>query len=111
MESLDWRKLLDSVNTALTVIKTVADTPGVNVLPYAALVSSAIGVIQLGIGAGLNVVPYVDALKETFQGGVPTQAQMDALDAKIRELEDKVQAAPPPAEAGEPSGEEDEDTA
>lgn len=95
-------EILDAVDTALTVIKSVADTPGVNVLPYAALVSSAVSAIKLGIGAGRNVVPYVNALKDTFSGGTPTQAQMDALDVKIKELEAQVQAPPPPADEGEP---------
>jgi hypothetical protein len=99
---MDTEQVLDAIDTALNVIKTVANTPGVNVLPYAALVSSAVSAIQLGIGAGRNVLPYVEALKNTFSGGVPTQADMDALDAKIKELEAQVQAAPPPADEGEP---------
>jgi len=48
------------------------------------------------------VLPYVTAIKDTFSGGVPTQAQLNDLDVKIMELEAMVDAPLPPKEDGEP---------
>ena len=98
----DIKQLLDTFNTVAGVIKTVAETPGVNMLPYASTVSSAISALQAGLNAGANILPYVTAIKDTFSGGVPSQEQLDALDAKIAELEALVDAPLPPAEPGEP---------
>lgn len=98
----DIKQLLDTFNTVTGVIKTIAETPGVNMLPYASTVSAAIGGLQAAVNAGVNIVPYVTAIKDTFSGGVPTQEQLDALDAKIAELEALVDAPLPPKEAGEP---------
>jgi len=99
---MDTEKILGAIIGALDTIKMLADTPGVNLIPYATIVSAAAGAIKAGIAAGVNVAPYVDAIKKTFDGDQPTQAEMDALDAKISDLEAKVQAAPPPADVGEP---------
>lgn len=96
-------QVLDAVSAALTVIKTVSQTPGVNVLPYATTVSAAVGAIQAAISAGKDIAPYVTAISDTFTGTVPTQAQLDALDAKIAELESLVDAPLPPQENGEPA--------
>lgn len=97
--------VLTAVDTALTVIKTIAETPGVNMLPYAGLVSSAITAIQAAERLSINIAPYVIALKDTFSGGVPSQADMDALDQKIALLNAEINAALPPAEPGEPADE------
>ena len=94
--------VLSSVNTALGVIKTVAETPGVNLLPYASVVSSAISAIQTAEEIGINIAPYVMALKDTFSGGVPTQEEMDALDNKIALLNAEIDAPLPDPEPGEP---------
>lgn len=93
--------VLSAVNTALGVIKTIAATPGVNLLPYASVVSSAISAIQAAEEIGTNIAPYVIALKNTFSGGVPTQADMDALDAKIALLNAEIDQALPDPESGE----------
>jgi hypothetical protein len=99
----DLQKILSALNTALGVLKTVAETPGVNMLPYASTVSSAVRAIQAGVSAGANVMPFVDALAATFtQDKVPTEAELAALDAKIEELEAKVNAPLPEKEADEP---------
>lgn len=98
----DLQKILSALNSALAVVKTVAETPGVNLLPYASTVSSAISAIQAGVSAGANVMPFVEALAATFtQDKVPTQAELDALDAKIDELRSKLHAPLPPREDGE----------
>lgn len=98
----DLKQVLDAVNTALGVIKTVAETPGVNMIPYATTISSAISALQAAYLAGQNITPYIVAIKDTFTGGVPTQDKLDALDAKIAELEAKADAPLPPKEDGEP---------
>ncbi len=99
--SIDLNQILTAVNAALNVIKTVANTPGVNIIPYAAAVSSAISAIQTAEAIGMNIAPYVTAIADTFSGGVPTQEQLDALNAKITDLETQVQAPLPPKEEGE----------
>lgn len=98
---MDIKGILDAVSTALGVIKGIADTPGVNLIPYVSTVSSAIGVIQLAVGQGKNVVDLVTSLKSTFAGGVPTQAQLDALDARIAAARAKLHAPLPAKEEGE----------
>lgn len=97
----DLKQVLDAVNSALSMIKTIADTPGASVIPYVSTISSAISVIQAAEAAGENILPYVTAIKDTFTGTVPTQADLDALNAKIDELRAKVQAPLPPPEEGE----------
>jgi hypothetical protein len=95
-------QVLDAVDAALGVLKSLADTPGINMLPYVSTVSAAIGAVKAGVAAGKNVMPYVEAIKETFEGGVPSQEKLSALDAKIAELEAEVDATLPAKEAGEP---------
>jgi hypothetical protein len=94
--------VLTAVDTALGVLKNVASLPGVNLLPYASIVSSAISAIQAAEKLGVNIYPYVIALKNTFSGGVPTQAAMDALDAKIVMLNAEIDAALPDKDPDEP---------
>lgn len=99
--SLD--EVLTTVNGVLTVLKTVADTPGVNMLPYAAVASTAIGALQAALTAGRNIAPYVQAIAGTFGDGskVPTPEEIAALDDKIAELEAEVQEPLPAPEEGE----------
>lgn len=97
-------QVLTTVNGVLTVLKTVADTPGVNLLPYAAVASTAIGALQAALSAGRNIAPYVEAIASTFGDGskVPTEDEVKALDLRIAELEAEVQKPLPSAEEGEP---------
>lgn len=97
----DLTQVLSAIDGAMTVIKTVAETPGVNMIPYAATVSSAISALQAAESAGRDIAPFVKAISDTFSGGVPTQNQLDALDVKITELEVLVDAPLPPKEDGE----------
>jgi hypothetical protein len=95
-------QVLDAINGALSVIKAVANTPGLNVIPYAATISSAISAIQAAESLGMNILPYITAIKDTFSpGNTPSAADVAALDAKIAELEIEVAAALPPKEDGE----------
>lgn len=97
----DWKAALDVITTALGIIKTAGNTPGINLIPYVGTVATAASVLQAGIQAGLNITPYITAISNTFFGGLPTEAERAALDVKIAELEAKVDAPPPPKEEGE----------
>lgn len=98
---MDFKSLLDAFSNVANVIKTIADTPGVNLLPYATTVSSAVSAIQLGLKLGENVSTHITALKDTFADGVPSQDKLDALDAKIAALRAKIHAPMPAKEDGE----------
>lgn len=98
----DLKQILEAVNLALGVVKTVAETPGVNVLPYATTVSAAVTALQAAFTAGKNITPYIEAIKDTFGGGVPSEEKRAALDARIAELEAAADAPLPPKEEGEP---------
>lgn len=97
-------KVLTTVDGVLTVLQTIANTPGVSMIPYVAVASSAISALKLAVSAGRNVAPYVEAIAGTFGDGsrVPTEEEVAALDLKIAELEADVQKPLPPAEEGEP---------
>jgi len=95
-------QVLDAVNSAMTVLRTIANTPGVNALPYVSTISAALGALQAAANAGRNIAPYVVAISNTFTGVVPTEEQLVALDAKILELDAAVDAPLPNKEEGEP---------
>jgi hypothetical protein len=97
----NWQQAFSVINTALGVISAAGNTPGVNLIPYVSTVASAAAAIQTGLNAAVNVAPYVEAISDTFSGGLPSASQLSALDAKIAELEAKVDAPLPPKEDGE----------
>jgi hypothetical protein len=98
---MDFKALLNAFDNVAGVIKTIADTPGVNLIPYASTVSSAVSAIQAAVKVGENVAPLVTALTNTFDDGIPTQDQLDALNARIAALRSKIHAPLPPKEDGE----------
>lgn len=99
----DIKQILEAVDSAMTTIKSIADTPGVNLLPYVSTLSSVIGGVHVAYTAGKNIEPYITAIKDTYTvPGSPTPADVASLDARIAALEAKVQALLPPAEEGEP---------
>lgn len=98
----DVRSVLDAISSALSVVQTVANTPGVNMIPYVSTVSGAISALQFAYKAGINITDHVAAIKDTFEDGVPTQEQLDALDTKIAELRAELHAPLPEKEDGEP---------
>lgn len=103
MATAIWKQAFDVISHALSVISSVGSAPGVSAIPYVGTVAAAAGAIQAGINAGIKVVPYIEAIAETFSGdGLPTEEQRAALDAKIKELEAKVDAPLPEREEGEP---------
>lgn len=99
---MDWKHAFDAVNTALGVISSAGSTPGINLIPYVGVVSSAASALKLALDTGVKVAPYVIALKNTFSGGLPSKDELAALDVKIGELRAIVQAPLPPKEEGEP---------
>jgi hypothetical protein len=96
-----WQQAFDVINTALGVIKTAGNTPGINLIPYVSTVASAASALQAGLNAAVNIAPYVVAISKTFKDGLPTDAERAALNAKIAELEAIVDAPLPPKEDGE----------
>ena len=99
----DLSKILDAIDTAMGVIKTIADTPGVSLIPYVSTLSGVIGTVHAAYTAGKNITPYIQAISDTFsKPGTPTVADMAALDAKIADLEAQIQAPLAAKEEGEP---------
>lgn len=99
---MDFKSLLDTFGNVVSVIKSIAETPGVNLIPYASTVSNAIGAIQVAVKLGQNVSSHIAALNDTFAHGIPSQDKLDALDARIATLRAKLHAPLPPKEDGEP---------
>lgn len=99
----DLKQVLEAVDSVMVKIKTVADMPGVNLIPYVSTASSVIGAVHMAYTAGKDIRPYVQAIQDTFsRPGMPNEADLTALDAKIADLEAKVEAPLPPKEDGEP---------
>lgn len=95
--------ILEAIDKAMAVVKTIADTPGVNLIPYVSTLSGVIGTVHMAYTAGENIEPFIQALSDTFtKPGTPTPADMAALDAKIAALEAQIDAPLPPKEDGEP---------
>lgn len=97
----DLSSLLSAVTTALGVIQTAGNLPGVNLIPYVSTVASAAGVLSFAIEKGQNVAKDIAAFKETFANGLPSQDKIDALDARIEVLRAKIHAPLPEKEEGE----------
>ena len=100
--STSIKDILEAIDTAMSVVKTVADTPGINLIPYVSTLSGVIGTVHAAYTAGKNIEPYIQALSDTFtKPGTPSEADMAALDAKIAQLEAQIDAPMPPKEDGE----------
>lgn len=98
----DWKQALSVISNALSVISAAGSTPGINLIPYVSTVAAAAGALNAALNAGVKIAPYVEAIKDTFAGGLPTEEKRTALDAKISELEAQLDAPLPPKEDGEP---------
>jgi len=96
------KQILEAVDAAMTTIKNIADTPGINLIPYVSTLSSVIGGVHMAYTAGKNIEPYITAIKDTYTvPGSPTPADIAALDARIADLVAQVQAPLPAPEEGE----------
>lgn len=101
---MDWQKVLDTTSNVLGVLAQIANTPGLNLIPYVSVAASAITALNAAVTAGRNIGPYIDAITSTFGADkrIPTEEEVAALDQKITELEAAVQEPLPMAEEGEP---------
>lgn len=97
----DYKQLLDAVETALNAIETVTDLPLVDLIPYVSTVSKVVKYASIAVSAGGKVLPYAEALAESFSGGLPSEEKRAALDAKIEAMHAEIQNFKPVAEAGE----------
>jgi len=100
--AITWSDAFSAIRQALGVIKAAGNIPGVNLIPYVGVITAAAGAIEAGINVGMNVAPYVEAVRETFKGELPSREKLSALDARIKELEAIVSVPLPPPEEGEP---------
>lgn len=98
---MNWKHAFDVISNALGVISAADKTPLV-LIPYVGTVAAAAGAINAGLKAGIKVAPYVEAIKETFANGLPTEEKRAALDIRIAELREIIHAPLPPKEDGEP---------
>lgn len=100
----DINSILGTVNSVLGTLNTVASIPGIDMIPYVSTAKAGLAALTAAVQAGQNIAPYVTAIVGTFRndGSTPTQAELDALDAKIAELEAQVDAPLAPREPGEP---------
>lgn len=95
--------MLEAIKLAVCAVKTAAQTPGVEVAPYAETVYAAICALQAAERAGASTTPYVDAIIETFSGdGIPSTDDLSKLDAEIGVIEMEMPKPLPPKEADEP---------
>lgn len=98
----DWKSVVDVISNALGMISSAANTPGINLIPYVSTVAVAANALKAGLNAAVNVAPYVIAIKDTFSGTLPTEAELTALRTKMADLEAIVDAPLPPKEEDEP---------
>jgi len=95
--------ILDAVDSMMTKVQSIASLPGVNLIPYVSTAASVIGAVHAAYTAGKAVEPYVTAIKNTFSGDQPSQADLDALNAQIAQLEAQVEQPLPAPDEGEPA--------
>ncbi len=99
---MDFKTLLDAFGNVASAIKTAAELPGVNLIPYASTVAGAISTIQAAVNLGVDVSQNIIALKNTFSDGLPSEEDLAALNADITALRARIHAALPDPEEGEP---------
>lgn len=101
--NLNINSILTAVDAGLSVIKKVADLPGVSIIPYVSTLSSAITLIQDLAAAGRDIQPQVQAVIDVYTSdAIPTTDDLAALDASIAAARAELQAPLPPKEEGEP---------
>lgn len=99
---MDWKGAFHIIDDVLGKINEAASIPGVNLIPYVATVGSAASVLRAGLEAGVDIADRALKVKEVFdKPGLPSKADLDALDAELEALEAEIDAPLPPKEEGE----------
>lgn len=96
-----FKPVLDAAETALKVIETAGNIPGVDLIPYVGTVLKFVGYAKKAIDVGKSIEPDVTDFIDTFSGGMPSEEKRAALDARIATSHAKIQAFRPVAEEGE----------
>jgi hypothetical protein len=99
MEEL--KKIAAASIAVLTVLERVGNIPGVSMIPYVKTGLDALSAVKAGLETGRDVMPFVEEIRETYEGKVPTPEDVQALRDKITALEAKLDAPLPPKEDGE----------
>lgn len=99
----DLLKIVSTIDDMLAVVQKVTAAPGINAIPYVGTANSVTAALRAAIAAGRNIEPFVSAISATFgpDRKVPTTDELQALNARIKELEAKVDEPLPPKEEGE----------
>lgn len=98
---LDFKPIINAAETALNVIVSAGNIPGVDLIPYVGTVLKFVGYAKKAIEVGKAVEPDVADFLDTFSGGLPSEEKRAALDARISANHAKIQAFNPVAEEGE----------
>lgn len=101
MSEFNFKSVLDAAETALGVIESAGNIPGVDLIPYVGTVLKFVGYAKKGIEVGKAIAPDVADFVDTFSGGLPSPEKRAALDARIASNHAKIQGFTPVAEAGE----------
>lgn len=94
--------VVDAAENVLSVIQTVGNLPGVDLIPYVSTVTKFLGYAQKAIEVGKVVAPQVADFVDTFSNGLPPAEKLAALDARIAANHAAIQGFTPVAEEGEP---------
>lgn len=98
----DFKSVLSAVETALSVIETAGNIPGVDLIPYVGTVLKFAGYAKKGLELGKVIAPDVVDFIDTFSNGLPSEEKRAALDARMASNHAKIQGFNPVAEPGEP---------
>ena len=98
---MNFKPILDAAETALNVIQTAGNIPGVDLIPYVGTVLKFVGYAKKAVSVGQRIEPDVEDFVSTFSGGLPSEEKRAELDARIEANHAKIQAFTPVAEEGE----------
>lgn len=96
-------QILETVDSVMSKVNAVAQLPGVNLIPYVSTISGIISTVHSVYQAGKDVTPFISEIKKTFDTpGTPSQEDVDALHAKIKDLEAQIDEPLPEKDPDEP---------
>lgn len=101
---MDFKDVLEAVDTALGVIEKVGSIPGVDLIPYVSTVKAVAGYAHTAITLGKDIAPVIEDFTRTFSSGgqPPTPEEVAALNARIAAKRAELHAPMPPREGDEP---------